>query len=225
MINDLILLGEKLPDEKQREIFNDKNIFRLMRSIIRKHDIEDIERVDGRFDARRTSLAATLVMLGTLVCIEQYELLMKDTPNLGKPTISHLNQSVGICRDIAYRSEFMERDMEAERRGIVYLFEWNKISTTNYTKRFLEFIRKAVKFVSLELGPIELSKDGKSISGTFKEIPCELEPSWPFIIALNDAKTTATFQAFDQNGNERARKNLIVKQEHDRIVVYAKKKN
>ena len=61
----------------------------------------------------------------------------------------------------------------------------------------MEFIRKAVKFVSLELGPIELSKDGKSISGTFKEIPCELEPSWPFIIALNDAKTTATFQAFD----------------------------
>jgi hypothetical protein len=226
MINDLMLLGEKLPDEKQREIFNEKNIFGLMRSIIWKHDIDDIEkRLEGAYDARRTALAELLVVLGTGVCIEQYKLLMKDTPNLGEPTISHLSQSIAICRDIAYRSELMARDIEAEQQEIVYLFEWNKILTTNYTRRFAEFIRKEVKFVSIELGPIKLSKDGKNIMGTFRETPFESEPSWPFMMELNDTNTTATFRAFDENGNERARKNLMVKHEHDSIVVYAKKKN
>jgi hypothetical protein len=226
-INHLILLGEKMPDEKQEEIFDDKKIFRLMRSILWKHDIDDIETTfEGiSLDARRTALAKTLVMLGTEVCIQQYKLLMKDTPNLAEPTISHLRQSAAICRDIAYRSELTERDMEAEKEGIDYLFEWNKIPTTNYTRRFAEFIRKEVKFVSIELGPIKLSEDGKNIMGTFRESPFESEPSSPFIVGLNDDKTTATFRAFDENGNERVRKNLMVKQEYDSIVVYAKKKN
>ena len=225
-ISDLILLGEKLPDEKQREIFNEKNVFGLMRSIIWKHDIDDIEkRLEGSYDARRTALAKLLVMLGTGVCVDQYKLLMKDTPNLGEPTISQLNQSAAICSDIAYRSELMARDIEAEQQEIVYLFEWNKILTTNYTRRFAEFIRKEVKFVSIELGPIKLSKDGKNIMGTFRESPFESEPSWSFIMNLNAAKTTATFRAFDENGNEVARKNLMIRREHDSIIGYAKKKN
>jgi hypothetical protein len=217
VINDLILLSSKLPEEKQREIFHDKNIDRLMRSLISKHDEQP--------DARRTSLAATLVWLGTLVCISQYRFLMKDTPDLGKAAISTLNQSVAICRDIAYRTELMERDMEAEKQEMVYLFEWNKISTTKYTRRFADFIRKEVKYGLIDLGPIELSKDRKNIRGTFKETPFESEPSWSFIIELNDAKTTASFRAFDEDGNERARKILMVRKGYDDIVVYAKKKN
>jgi hypothetical protein len=64
-----------------------------------------------------------------------------------------------------------------------------------------------------------------SLSGMNLFGPFESEPSWSFLIELDDAKTTATFQAFDENGNERARKNLMVRQEHDSIMVYAKKKN
>jgi len=220
VINDLILLSTKLPEEKQREIFHDKNIHKLMRSVVSRPDKIDIE----QFNARRTSLAATLVWLGTLVCISQYRFLMQDTPDLGKAAISALDQSVAICRDIAYRTELMERDMEAEKQEMVYLFEWNKISTTKYTRRFAEFIRKEVKYGLIDLGPIELSKR-KNIRGTFKETPFESEPSWSFIIELNDAKTTASFRVFDEDGNERARKILMVRKEYDDIVVYAKKKN
>src|SRR5437899_12349170 len=99
-----------------------------MRSILLKHE-HDIETTfEGiSLDARRTALAETLVMLGTEVCMQQYKLLMKDTPYLAEPTMSHLRQSAAICRDIAYRSELTERDMEAEQQEIVYLFEWNKI--------------------------------------------------------------------------------------------------
>jgi hypothetical protein len=86
-------------------------------------------------------------------------------------------------------------------------------------------IIQEVKFVNIELGPIKLTKSGKNIRGTFTESPFESEPSWSFILELDDAKTDATFRAFDENGNERSRKNLMVKQEHNSIVVYAKKKN
>jgi hypothetical protein len=227
MINDLILLGEKMPDEKQGEIFDEEKIFRLMRSILWKHDIDDIENTfEGiSLDGRRTALSSLMVMVATEVCVEQYKLLMKDTPNLAEPTISHVRQSAAICRDIAYRSELMERDMDAEKQGLLYLFEWNKISTTKYTPRIAEFIRKEVRFMYIELGPIEVSKDGKNIRGTFTDPPFDSESNWSFILDLNDTKTTATFRAFDKNGNERARKNLVVKHEHDSVVVYARKKN
>ncbi len=226
-INHLILLADKMPDEKQQEIFDKEKIFRLMRSILWKNDIDDIEKTfEGlSLNGRRTALAETLVMIATEVCVKQYKLLMKDTPNLAEPTISHLTQSAAICRDIAYRSELIERDMDAEKRGLVYLFEWNKISMTNCPSRLAEFIRKEAKFLYIEFTYIVVSKEGKNISGKFTYPPLDPGSSWSFILDLNDTKTGVTFHLIDENGNERARKNLVVKKEHDNIVVYTKKKN
>ncbi len=220
-INDLIILSSKLPEEKLQEIFHNKNIDRLIKSVVSRHVSED----NGRSDARRISLAATLVSLGALECISKYSSLMYDTPHLGKPVISTLYQSVAICRDIAYRTELLERDMEAGKQGMIYLFDWNKIARTKYTSRFAGFVMEQVKFGAIDLGPIKLSKDRKSIRGTFKESPFESEFRCSFIIRLDDAKPTASFRAFDKNGNELCRKILFVRQEHDSIVVYAKEKN
>ena len=117
--------------------------------------------------------------------------------------------------------------MEAEKEAMIYLFEWNKIATSKHKRRFTEFIRKEVK-EDIELGPIKLSKNGKNVQGTFLLPPFDPEtPSWSFTLELDDATspTNASFKVFDENGNERASKNLMVKKDHDSIFVYAKKKN
>lgn len=150
---------------------------------------------------------------------------MYDTPDLSKPVTSTLYQSIAVCRDIAYRTELLERDMEAEKQGMIYLFEWNKIARTKYTRRFAGFVMEQVKFDDIDLGPIKLSKDRKSIRGTFKESSFESEFRCSFIIKLDDAKPTTIFRAFDENGNDLCSKILFVRQEHDSIVVYAKDKN
>ena len=99
--------------------------------------------------------------------------------------------------------------METEKQGMIYLFEWNKIARTKYTRRFAGFVMEQVKFDAIDLGPIKLSKDRKSIRGTFKQ-------------SLDDVKPTTIFRAFDESGNDLCSKILFVRQEHDSIVVYAK---
>lgn len=230
-IEHLTLLAYKLPDEKQEEIFDVNKIFKLMQSILYRHyhEFETEYETQSPFDGRRTTLAATLVSQGTEICKNQYRLLMKNTPDLSEPVMSHLRQSVAMCRDIALRSELMERDTKAEKQEMVYLFEWRKLvnsGKTEYRNRFAAFIAKEFKFEFVEFGPMELSKNGKNIWGTFDEFEVsETDPQWSFILELIDADANAILKVFDINGNERARKNLIVKKEHDGLVVYAKKKN
>jgi hypothetical protein len=212
-LNDLTLLAENLPDEKQGEIFDTNKIFSFMNAIL----------LNTR-PSRRTALAKTMVMLGIRECTSQYKLLMEETPDLGEPIISHLRQSVAICADIAHRSELMERDINADKQGMAYLFEWNTIikNTTKYAGRFVKFLAREVDS-PVSIGSLELSNDGKSIRGTFNT-DYDLESYWSFILELND-ETNIGFKVFDENGNERASKNLIVKKDGDSIFVYEKKKH
>jgi hypothetical protein len=228
-INHLTLLADKMPEEKQKEIFDERKIFNLMKSVVFERNPIDIEAGLGPrspFDARRIKMASILVLVGIHVCKMQYNLPMKDTPDLSKPVISHLTQAVAMCSDIAYRSELMERHMDAEKQGTVYLFEWNKLANvgTKYTRRFAQFIMKETEFEDIELEPIKLSKNGKKIQGTFREF--EEAPSWSFMLELHedDDKTNVGFKVFDENGNQRAYKDLIAEKDGDSIYVYEKKK-
>ncbi|MGA9152367.1 MAG: hypothetical protein WBZ36_17465, partial [Candidatus Nitrosopolaris sp.] len=100
------------------------------------------------------------------------------------------------------------------------------IATSKHKRRFTEFIRKEVK-EDIELGPINLSKNGKNIQGTFLLPPFDPECTWSFIFELHDATPpiNADFKVFDENGNERASKNLMVKKDYGGIFLYTKKKN
>jgi hypothetical protein len=117
--------------------------------------------------------------------------------------------------------------MEADKQAMLYLFEWNKIATSKHKRRFTEFIRKEVKFDDIDLGRIKLSKNGKNIQGTFLPPPFEAEYTWSFILELHDATPpiNGDFKVFDENGNERGSKKLMVKKDHSSIFVYAKKKD
>lgn len=100
-INELILLANKLPDEKQEQIFNYVNMKELIESVLTKtddHTIPDEE----LSDVRRTQLAALLVEEGVKVCIKKYKSLFSETPTLAEPIIDQLNKAKGICRDSIY---------------------------------------------------------------------------------------------------------------------------
>jgi hypothetical protein len=225
-IDHLTLLADKAPDEKQEEIFNEKKFFKLFRSLLKPHDLRTEFETQPHLDGRRVTLAKTLVQLGTDVCVQQYRLIMKDTPDLAEPIISVLKQSAAICEDIAYRSELMERDMKAEKQAMVYLFEWGKIARSKYQRRLEQFILNELKEEGIQLESV-IYKNSKNIQGTFKLAPFEEDPSWSFTLRLEDADlpTYAGFKVFDGNGDERASKMLVVKKDHDSISVYAKKKN
>jgi hypothetical protein len=158
--------------------------------------------------------------------MQQYRLLMRDTPDLAEPIISVLKQSAAICEDIAYRSELIDRDMKAEKQAMVYLFEWSKIAGSKYQRRLEEFIVNELKVEYIELGDV-IFKNSKNIQGTFRLTPFEEDPGWSFTLGLEDAAlpTYADFKLIDENGYERASKKLVVKKDHDSIFVYAKKKN
>jgi len=197
-----------------------------LRSLLNPHDLRSEFDTQPLLDGRRVTLAKTLVKLGTDVCMQQYRLLMRDTTDLAEPIISVLKQSAAICEDIAYKTEFMERDMKAEKQAMAYLFEWSKIPQSKYQRRLEGLILDELNCDYMELGDV-IFKNSKNIQGTFRLSPFEDDPSWSFTLELEDTAlpTYADFIVIDGNGYERASKKLVVKKDQDSIFVYAKKKN
>jgi hypothetical protein len=68
-IDDLVLLANSLPDDKQEQIFNYENVNRLITSMLRQPFWIDPDH--DQLDGRRTQLAALLAEKGLERCIIQ----------------------------------------------------------------------------------------------------------------------------------------------------------
>jgi hypothetical protein len=148
-INDLILLANRLPDDKQREIFSPTRVEDLITQIIY---IGFFSQSHENFNSRKSEIAARLIKRGIDLIINQYMNTSSETPSLIKPTLDHLNQSVDICNDISYKMKLKNIDEELKGLEYQYLFSWNNMLTRE-KNRLINFI---------------LSKTGDFISNIFK---------------------------------------------------------
>jgi hypothetical protein len=226
-INQLIKLANKLPDEKQQEIFNYSDMKKFIISILEKGNYADP--MDELSDARRTQLAALLVEEGIKVCIKKYELLHNETRTLTEPTTIHLNKAKDICKEIAYIVDLNQRKLAAEQEKLIHLFNWNRIPGSDN--------EKLIKFMKAEFGEfddkwvraIKKQDHGNTIFFSFRNFPKEKSASVFYIKMGNDRKS-ATVYNYDpdddeeQVNNNKVQKSLIVKSEYDNLNVYKNKK-
>src|SRR5215208_2222819 len=137
-IDDLVILTQKLPEDKQKEIFSPRKINEFITYILCLGDSYPYPDV---FNSRKAELAAKLVERGISLNSYQYRILNSDTPSLVEPTINHLKQSISICKDISRKVELKKIEEEAEQTETVYLFSWNKMLSKE-KQRLLDFIIK-----------------------------------------------------------------------------------
>jgi hypothetical protein len=127
-INDLILLANRLPEDKQKEIFSPTRIEALIAQIL---DVGILNLSHKDFNSRKSELAARLIKRGINLNVYQYVNSSSDTPSLIKPTLDHLKQTVSICDDISYKMKLknIQEEEEVEGSNYQYLFSWNNMLT------------------------------------------------------------------------------------------------
>ena len=218
-IDDLTLLAEKLPEDKQKEIFTHSRIKGLITQLLyggRTRTYSKPDTSDTSYP-RRAQLAAMLVGKGTGLNSHQFQLLNRDTPSLVEPTTNHLRQAVNICKDISRKLELMRIEEEAEQDEIVYLFSWSRMWYID-KHRLEEFIFNETGESLIEIPiPRSLTWDEKKFECTFSAFEKGAESLDSEInvrtisITMNDTNTQAEVLIFDSNQNIIYKKELLVK--------------
>jgi hypothetical protein len=112
-LKELVILADVLPDAKQGEIFSEENVERLVSAILRQPFWNDPDH--DKIDLRRIRLAAVLAEASLNKCIEKYKTQIESSPALNKHTISQLNDSIDICKQISLRIDSGRRDLKDKR--------------------------------------------------------------------------------------------------------------
>jgi hypothetical protein len=220
-LRDLVLLANKLPEDKQDEIFNYINMKRLVASVLAHPDKPP--------DVRRTHLAALLVEEGLKVCIEKYESLLSETPQLTEPTIDHLKKTKLYCKEIAYAVDLDERKFVREQKELHYLFNWTRIPGSDNNK--------LVKFIKEEFGEFEVNwikainkqDEDNTIFFSYRNFP---DAPHVFYIKLDKARGSAIAYNYDpddedevEDKNKSKQITLVIKSQYDNLYVYSNKKS
>jgi hypothetical protein len=100
-LKDLKILADTLPDDKQEQIFNVVSIPTLLDSILRQPTWADSS--SERLDIGRSRLAAAIAETSLDKCINQFNRL-EESENIRKLVTMRLEESIGLCKDIAGRS-------------------------------------------------------------------------------------------------------------------------
>jgi len=146
-INDLVLLAEKLPDDRVAEIFSKANTGKMVHQILEGNRYE---KKDVAFEGRITQIAALLVRLGTTECIKQYQLKVEPNSILNEPIINHLKRTHEICDEIASKM-YLPNIKSKIGSDVAYFFNWNKVDEMSDippdkvrgddNKTFINFVR------------------------------------------------------------------------------------
>lgn len=111
-ISDLKLLADRLPDNRQQEIFDYAKIKALVSTILRQPVWLDSNQ--DKFDARRTRLAAILAEESLKKCIDQYKNKIEKSDIFNKQNISLLENAISLCKEIAIRIQWLETESKTK---------------------------------------------------------------------------------------------------------------
>jgi hypothetical protein len=157
-INDLALLAQRLPADTFKDIFNYANISKLIKSLFSETEFDG---GNTTLDVQKTELASLLARVGINFCIKQYEQNIETNSVLNESTIAQLNKSIDICDTIAFKMKIPVIHTVAEKEGLIYLFNWNKIEEVHEkkvseikgedTKKFVSFLENERKECPLHI--------------------------------------------------------------------------
>jgi hypothetical protein len=214
-LNDLILLANKLPEDKQKEIFSPNRIEVFVAQML---DIGEDYQFHDVFNPRKAELASRLVNRGIKLNSIQFRESNHDTPSLIEPALDHLRHSVNICNEISYKMRLKNiQEEETEGSGYQYLFSWNDM-LDKQKNRLLDFIiskygydnnieilskhtKRSNKRLDVSFG-IDTGILHDEISGIFGN----------FQITINNTNTRAEACIYDSSHQLIWRDNLLVKE-------------
>jgi hypothetical protein len=246
-INDLILLADKLPNNKQAEIFRYDNLNRLLVSVLRGSLDDSSSPSDKNLLGRYAHLSSLLATTGIRFCKNIYEHHIEQNPALKKATVEKLDDATEVCNAIAFKTYAYPSSSYGS--GLVFLFNWNNITdvkTTNPEKvqgddniRLIHYLNEeitAINRIRIVIGPYTEKKEQRK---DFKEIVCyfsseHLPGENVCDFAINDVEQTVNVDVYNVHNLPRKsktvpvepilEKSLVVKKEGKDLRVYRQSK-
>jgi hypothetical protein len=176
-LKDLILLSNQTPSHLLEEFLPMASVVALVNSLLH---IGTGTGGENTLDSKKSELAAVLAEKALMTCMWQHRILFRETPALGEPILTHLRNSISICRDLAYKIELIEQDKIALDENMMFLFKWSKL-TQRGSGRLGAYMAKEME---IPVGDIFIGEtDDKSIHIGIS-IPGDEEPTLDAFITL-----------------------------------------
>ncbi len=204
----LSLLAKKFPDDKFEQVFNQKNLSRLLESMLVYETEKNILKEERIPDLR---IAEYLVQYGLDILTKEYKNLSWYTPNLAAVTLNHLMQTRAICKDIAKVAEANQLEKKAKETMSRFLFKWkhimndDKVMLKNYILGLFDKKELRKMSVPTNLEIVHIEQEEATVRGfladieEFNQTAEEDQPNifeGEFYIELNIAQSTAFFGVY-----------------------------
>jgi hypothetical protein len=115
-----------------KDIFNYANIHKLINSLLAETKFDG--GTSALDDIEKTELASLMARRGIDFCIKQYGQKIETNSVLNESTIGKLTNSKDICDTIAFKMKIPQIYAEAQKEGLIPLFNWNKIEEVHETR-------------------------------------------------------------------------------------------
>jgi hypothetical protein len=219
VLDELILLAHKLPNDKQEEVFNENTIARLVGAILFPRD-SDLDHYE--MDSRRAKIASTLVHEGLTKLASQYGSTIQKRQELNEDLLAGLEKTKRVCNAIAL--EVQSKQLENHEASIkpsklYYLFNWDDLCE-NIDIRLKEYLKRQLNTKWIQNATVRRLDDMTTVIE-----PRENDNCASITLVLSDEKSGVKMTLSDVDGFERETKHLVVKKRDNELLVYERKKS
>ncbi|MDN5845540.1 MAG: hypothetical protein L0H53_04620 [Candidatus Nitrosocosmicus sp.] len=210
-IDDLILLYEKLPQEKRDEIFNLKNFEGLFNHILTPWEPNNETRLE---------MANFLIKKSIFLFKREFSFQNKNTVVLNSVISDYLEKAIEICKDIFYISKMDQVPKEIPKDSLKYLCSWSEV-TTREKNNLQQFIADKYGIFPFEFN-INFNMSNKfEIKGDFNDQGGE---EYFFQLKLNLSALNAVLIIYNKK-KYKTTEEFIIKQKNDDYPIYYQAKN
>ena len=135
-IRDLTLIARKLPNDDFHNVFTEKSIISLLKSLL--YGGERLKDNDLSSDAELASLIASLSIR---VCRDEYSSLNKYMPNSAQPVIDYFDRTIAICEETGYKTQLERIEKEFIKKNNEYICRVEEIQNKD-RNRFFDYAKQ-----------------------------------------------------------------------------------
>ncbi len=208
-ISDLVLLHEKLPQEKKDELYNLQNLKKLFDTLLPYSGNNDIVKLD---------IACYLAERSINVFRFHHMNSNKNTMAMSSVVSEYLDRASQICSDITYKEKFERTELRIPKEELRYLANWKQISTRE--KGNLESFLGEVMDLITDKVNIRYPQYGDDIDGDFEDVYSNKK--YYFRLGLDNPRNTASLFITDKKGYEIVQKFTVKIDKGDYLLYYGK---
>jgi hypothetical protein len=208
-ISDMILLYQKLPQDKRNELFKLQNFKDFFDILLLYEKPQNLVKLD---------IANYLITKSIYLFQIEHSLQNKNTQVLASVINDYLKKALEICNDIIYKEKLSRIDIKIPKEELRYLCRWSEIVTRE--KNELGFFLADVMDLIMDKIDLTMSYDKKEIYGNC--IGAYNEGSYDLRLTLNHSKDKANLIISNEKGLNEIQQFTVKTKDDDYLLYYGK---